>query len=102
MILSRPRTLWHAYSGSLSKPEAALPHMSLVLITVAWPFSHKLFTQGRTIRSKVPLPSAGTQYLPQVSQSKTVLMNWAGFQAVDSRFQILDSGSLVSGAWIPG
>ena len=49
MILSRPRTLWHAYSGSLSKPEAALPHMSLVLITVAWPFSHKLFTQGRPL-----------------------------------------------------
>ena len=76
--------------------------MSLAVITVAWPFSPKCFSQGRAIRSKVRLPSAGTQYLPHVSQSKTVLMNWTGFQAVDSRFQVLDSGSFVSGTWIPG
>ena len=101
MILSRPKTLTCAL-WSFQILRAALPHMSLAVITVAWPFSPKYFSQGRAIRSKVRLPSAGTQYLLHVSQSKTVLMNWTGFQAVDSRFQVLDSGSFVSGTWIPG
>ena len=95
MILSRLKTLTCALA--FSNPEAVFPHMSLVLITVAWPFSPKLFSQGRAIRSKVRLPSAGTQYLPHaISQSKTVLMNLSGFQAVDSTFQV----AILSG--IPG
>ena len=38
--------------------------------------------------------------IPHEGQSKTVSLKWNGFQAVDSGFQVLDSGSFVSGTWI--